>query len=114
MSLQWGGAAAGEVLPCTHSLGITPWKQRHPKALSGCRAATATLPRGQISCCFDLPLTSAVAAGKADPIDFMWIMIFCRWLRKLLIVHTAIYSILDWESEGFDGMRGYLHTQPRS
>lgn len=70
--------AAEEVLPSTQSLGITPWKQMNPAALPGCRAATTTSPRGHISCSLDLPLTFAVAAGKADPIDLMWIMIFCR------------------------------------
>lgn len=72
--------------------------------MPGCRdAAAAACPRGRIFCLFDLPLTFAVTAGKADPIDFMWIMIFCRLPRNLLIVHMAIYSVLEWEADFFDG-----------
>lgn len=42
-----GVQAAGEGLPCSPSPGIPLWKQRHPRASPGCRAATATHPWGR-------------------------------------------------------------------
>lgn len=83
------------------AIGVVPGSEWDPGALPGCRTAATACPMGHIFCLFDLPLTFAVTAGKADPIDFMWIMIFCRSLWNLLIVHTAIYSISEWESEIF-------------
>lgn len=100
----------------TAAAGVIPGSGRDPGALPGCRAAAAAAacPRGRIFCRFDLPLTFAATAGKAGPIDFMWIMILCRLPRNLLIVHTAIYSVSERASEIFDGMRGYLHTHLQS
>lgn len=66
---------------CSASTAIraVPGSRGDPGASPGCRAAAAAVcPRGHIICLFDLPLTFAVTAGKADPIDFTWIMIFCR------------------------------------
>lgn len=34
-------------------------------------------PRGRISCLCDLPLTFAFTDREDDPIDLMWIMMFC-------------------------------------
>lgn len=97
--------AAGEMLLCIHSpLQPLGSSQEAGGTLEHCQAAEllqTACPMGHIFCLFDLPLTFAVTAGKADPIDFMWIMIFCRLLWNLLIVHTAIYSVSEWESENF-------------
>lgn len=72
--------AAGEMLLCIHSpLQLLGWSWEtggDPGASPGCRAAATACPMGRIFCLCDLPLTFAVTAGKADPIDFMWIMIF--------------------------------------
>lgn len=108
-------------MPCSRGCRLLGRGCPAPPALASPCGSRSTLEHlhlhchpslGQISCCFDLPLTSAVAAGKADPIDWAWVMIFSRLPQKLLIVHTAIYSIPEQESEGLDGLvRGYLHTQ---
>lgn len=79
--MQWGGACCwGDAAPHpqpTAAIRVILGSGGDPGASPGCRAA-AVCPRGHIISLFDLPLTFAVTAGKADPIDFMWIMIFCR------------------------------------
>lgn len=112
VSMQRSSARSAATAHCSH-----PSKQRGPwgiARLQSCCCCCCRCPRSRIFCLFDLLLTFAVAAGKADPIDFMWIMIFCRLPWNLLIVHTAIYSVSEWDSEISDGVRGYLHTLPWS